>query len=54
MRIFRSTGLEPQAAPTDFLLRRDHWWRLTTSNLDDSQKALHEYLGLAWLTVSGR
>ncbi len=54
MRIFRSTGLEPQAAPTGFLLRREHWWRLSTSNLDDSQKALHEYLGLAWLTVTGR
>lgn len=51
MKIFKMAGMEPVAAPTDFLARRDHWWRLSTANLDNSAKAIHEYLGMTWLSI---
>lgn len=51
MKIFKMAGMEPVAAPTDFLARRDHWWRLSTDNLDGSAKAIHEYLGMTWLSI---
>ena len=51
MEIFVGAGFDPVAAPTDFLGRHDHWWRLSTENLDKSAKALHEYIGTTWLHV---
>lgn len=51
MEIFVGAGFDPVAAPTDFLGRSDHWWRLSTENLDKSAKALHEYIGTTWLHV---
>ncbi|KFZ37072.1 hypothetical protein HR45_12605 [Shewanella mangrovi] len=51
MEIFVGAGFDPVAAPTDFLGRQDHWWRLSTENLDKSAKALHEYMGTVWLRI---
>ncbi|MFQ6370372.1 YdcF family protein [Shewanella sp. YIC-542] len=51
MKIFQMAQLAPVAAPTDFLARRDHWWRLSTANLDASAKAIHEYVGMTWLNI---
>jgi len=50
MRLFESVGLHPIAAPADFekenidtLLRKP-----TLHHLQNSQKAIHEYLGILW------
>ncbi|QSX32586.1 YdcF family protein [Shewanella avicenniae] len=51
MEIFVGLGFDPVAAPTDFLGRQDHWWRLSTENLDNSAKAMHEYMGTVWLRI---
>ncbi|MDF0535682.1 YdcF family protein [Shewanella yunxiaonensis] len=51
MKIFKMAGMDPVAAPTDFLARRDHWWRFSTENLNKSAKAIHEYLGMTWLSI---
>jgi uncharacterized SAM-binding protein YcdF (DUF218 family) len=51
MAIFRSQGMNPVPAPTDFRLRwepaYDHWLP-TTGALGKTESAFHEYLGSAW------
>jgi uncharacterized SAM-binding protein YcdF (DUF218 family) len=51
MRIFNALGMQPQAAPTDFIANSSDWWRLNADNLLDSQRAIHEYVGILWLWV---
>jgi uncharacterized SAM-binding protein YcdF (DUF218 family) len=53
MQLFESLGLNPIAAPTDFL--KDEYKGLlrepTIGNLEASQRAIHEYIGLLWNRV---
>ncbi|QYJ80638.1 YdcF family protein [Shewanella acanthi] len=51
MEIFASKGLTATAAPTDFIARKDFYWRITADNLLASQRALHEYIGRLWLRI---
>ncbi|NMH64544.1 YdcF family protein [Shewanella salipaludis] len=51
MQIFTAQGLQPEAAPTDFLAREDYWWRLDARQLLASQRAIHEYLGQLWFRL---
>lgn len=51
MAIFTGKGLLASAAPTDFRVRDDFWWRLTADNLVSSQRAIHEYIGRLWLWI---
>jgi uncharacterized SAM-binding protein YcdF (DUF218 family) len=51
MAIFAAKGLQPYAAPTDFIGRDDFGWRLTADNLVASQRAIHEYIGRLWLWI---
>ncbi|HMD86283.1 MAG TPA: ElyC/SanA/YdcF family protein [Terriglobia bacterium] len=58
MGLFRKRGLQPIAAPTDFLAPRN---RLESDDffpdgykLFKSQTAFYEYLGLAWATLRGK
>lgn len=51
MRIARSLGLNPEAAPSNFLAGDGYWWRLSADNLILSQASLHEYVGMLWLDV---
>ncbi|NKF51682.1 YdcF family protein [Shewanella sp. WXL01] len=53
MTIFTSLGLSPQAAPADYAIAHGPWWRLSAQNLLNSQKAIHEYVGRAWLEIKG-
>ncbi len=52
MYLFQQEGLQPIAAPTGHLIKRDPgqsrslWF--STHNLDKCHKALHEYVGLLW------
>jgi uncharacterized SAM-binding protein YcdF (DUF218 family) len=51
MRIARSLGLNPEAAPSNFLAGDGYWWRLSADNLILSQASIHEYVGMLWLDV---
>ncbi len=53
MELFRSLGLNPIAAPSDFLKNEQRGF-LREPNVHDlgiSQRAVHEYLGLLWSKV---
>ncbi|RJY16390.1 YdcF family protein [Parashewanella spongiae] len=49
--IFKQRGLVPEPAPTDFINSPSKWWRLEAKQLNASQRAIHEYLGLAWFHI---
>jgi uncharacterized SAM-binding protein YcdF (DUF218 family) len=49
MMIAKGLGLNPQAAPGNFLADDNYWWRLSADNLALSQAAIHEYVGMLWL-----
>ncbi|UJF20443.1 YdcF family protein [Shewanella sp. OMA3-2] len=53
MMIFSALGMQPQAAPGDFIAEKGLWWRLDASNLLTSQKSIHEYVGMLWLSIRG-
>ncbi|MBK8622521.1 MAG: YdcF family protein [Saprospiraceae bacterium] len=57
MYLFRKAGLNPVAAPSDHILRKDHtlnsfWWSSHKNNFDKFSAALHEYIGLIWAKIS--
>jgi uncharacterized SAM-binding protein YcdF (DUF218 family) len=58
MGLFRKRGLQPIAAPTDYLAPRHRWEPDDLApdgyKLYKSQTAIHEYLGLAWETLRGK
>ncbi|UAL45064.1 YdcF family protein [Shewanella inventionis] len=51
MMIFTQIGMQPQAAPTDFIARQSFWWRLDADQLLASQRSIHEYVGMLWLNI---
>ncbi|GIU50986.1 hypothetical protein TUM4438_39000 [Shewanella sairae] len=51
MTIFNHAGLNASAAPTDFAQGKGHWWQIETKNLLNSQRAIHEYLGMLWFKL---
>jgi uncharacterized SAM-binding protein YcdF (DUF218 family) len=54
MKLFSSVGLEPLATPTDF--KKDETRFLdapSIQNLHNSQRAIHEYLGMLWNNLRG-
>ncbi|WP_394133094.1 ElyC/SanA/YdcF family protein [Shewanella maritima] len=53
MSIFTYLGMQPTAAPSDFIQRHGAWWRLDAQHLLNSQKAIHEYVGRLWLFFKG-
>ncbi len=51
---FERVGLRPIPAPTHFLDRREaRSWKPGLDHLAASSAALHEYLGLAWMALTG-
>ncbi|MDY0117660.1 MAG: ElyC/SanA/YdcF family protein [Sulfurimonadaceae bacterium] len=50
MQLFISLGLNPLAAPTDFRKEQKSKFLNAPSpgNLDNSQRAMHEYIGILW------
>lgn len=53
MKLFKSLGLNPVAAPTDFR-KKEHTGYLKAPNigsLQNSQMAIHEYLGILWSII---
>lgn len=55
MKWFAAEGLHPLAAPTNHLAKRSatYWELPSAEGLCLSQRALHEYLGLAWYALKG-
>ena len=55
MMIFEHEGLHPLPAPADFPRPSKRFWVLFPGikNLENTQKALHEYLGILWLKIKG-
>lgn len=51
MSIFKNLGLNPEAAPSDFITQQGYWWRLDANNLLFSQRAIHEYVGQLWFQI---
>ncbi|MGS0682953.1 YdcF family protein [Shewanella sp. 125m-7] len=51
MAIFTNAKLNVTAAPTDFAQRKTYWWRFDAQNLLNSQRAIHEYMGLIWFKL---
>ncbi|MBE8168703.1 MAG: DUF218 domain-containing protein [Shewanella sp.] len=49
--IFTKHGLTPEPAPTDFINSSGKWWQLDAKQLDSSQRAIHEHVGLAWFKI---
>jgi uncharacterized SAM-binding protein YcdF (DUF218 family) len=56
MMLFKKEGLHPIAAPAEFNDRgEDSIWALGTANqLEKTEKAWHEYIGLAWTYLRGQ
>ena len=57
MYLFRKAGLNPVAAPSDHILRKDksigsYWWSSHRNNFDKFSAAMHEYIGLVWAKLS--
>jgi len=54
MALFKKLGLNPIAAPTNFLAKKSEWSHfLSLQSLTDFDKALHEYVGLLWYKIRG-
>ncbi|MCT7940324.1 YdcF family protein [Shewanella holmiensis] len=53
MMIFNSLGMQAEAAPGNFIANKGLWWRLDADNLLNSQKSIHEYLGMLWIQIKG-
>ncbi|WP_434931688.1 YdcF family protein [Shewanella sp. HL-SH5] len=53
MMIFSALGMSPQAAPADFIAQKSVRWRIDASNLLASQRSIHEYVGMLWLSIKG-
>ncbi|WOT06362.1 YdcF family protein [Shewanella youngdeokensis] len=51
MMIFKQIGLNVSAAPSDFAQRQVSWWYFDAQSLLSSQRAIHEYIGLAWFKL---
>ncbi|MEZ9596361.1 YdcF family protein [Shewanella sp. 10N.261.52.F9] len=51
MAIFNNSNLNVSAAPTDFAKRTTAWWHFDAQSLLNSQRAIHEYLGLLWFKL---
>ena len=59
MFLFKKAGLQPVAAPTDYLLKKgkknDSWfWVPSSRNISKMESAIHEYLGFLWVKLGGK
>ena len=54
MALFKKLGLNPIAAPTNFLVKERDWFNfLDQESGMNFEIALHEYIGLLWYTLKG-
>lgn len=48
VKLLKNGGIQPVAAPTDFLALPAPWWRFSAYYLHNADRALHEYVGMLW------
>lgn len=54
MALFEKLGLNPVAAPTNFLVKKKDWFEVLDQESGwNFEKALHEYIGLLWYRLKG-
>jgi len=57
MAVFTKQGLSPIPAPANYLVKKspnkDSSWEFSAGNLYKTERAMHEYLGLAWYKLRG-
>lgn len=58
MMLFKKAGLNPIAAPTDFLVKKGikrsfYYWIPSTGNIEKMESAIHEYVGMIWYKLRG-
>lgn len=54
MMLFKSLGLNPIAAPTNFYkTNEEDYFKFNLESLQRSQIAMHEYLGIIWAKIRG-
>jgi uncharacterized SAM-binding protein YcdF (DUF218 family) len=55
MKIFTSLGLNPISAPSDFIKEKFKGFLVApdVGSLYNSQRAVHEYIGIVWTTLKG-
>ncbi len=56
MVLFRKAGLQPIPAPVNFIVGKrvkpDYWfWLPSSKNIEKTEKAIHEYVGLIWYKI---
>ena len=51
MKLFKSVGMYPLAAPTYFKQENVYDYRPDIKNLDNSRMAIHEYFGIIWASL---
>lgn len=59
MMLFKKAGLNPIAAPADYLVKsRKKWffffWIPSSGNIEKMESAIHEYVGMAWYMLKGK
>ena len=52
MLLFQQQGVTPVAAPTYYIAKWPADWRFGSEGLLKSERAIYEYLGLAWAQVT--
>lgn len=52
--IYQQQGFTVEPAPTDIAAHDGYWWRLDAENLYNSQRAIHEYVGMFWLSLKNK
>lgn len=58
MFLFRKTGLNPVAAPTDFMVKHGKkqptfYWMPSPGHIEKMESAIHEYIGFLWYKLGG-
>ena len=54
IKLFNKQGLHPIAAPTNFLVKQNIYFNVPSGrNIEHTERALHEYIGLLWYWIKG-
>ena len=52
MKIFKQEGLNVIAAPTDYLIKKDHTFSIPRARyMRKTEVSMHEYLGILWINI---
>lgn len=57
--LFEKAGLKPIPAPTGYMVKKDKkrsfdFWLPSSGNIERTEAAIHEYLGMLWYKIGGK